>query len=330
MTRAWRLVSRTVLAFVCVAFGANAASYPDKPIEMVVAGSAGGGLDLLGRAVDGALHEAKLLSQPIVIKNMGGAGGNVAKAYVHQRKGDPYLLYAESNRIYVARIVGTTPLTYTDVTPLGRLMTEYLVWAVRADSPYKSAREILDKLKANPNSVTFGVGTTPSNDQMNILRPAIAQGIDPKQVKVASFKSGGDLMIQLLGGHVDVISTGLSETIEQAKGGKVRLIAVSAPSALSGEFSKVPTWKSMGVDVVIFHWRGLFGPPGMPVEAVKYWDSALARMVKSDAWKKYLDQYQWFDAYADSATFARDLKAENEIYVKILSQLGMAKGVAPK
>jgi putative tricarboxylic transport membrane protein len=329
MTRAWCFMARTVLAF-CVAFGANAASYPDKPIEMVVAGSAGGGLDLLGRALDGALHEAKLLNQPIVIKNMGGAGGNVAKAYVHQRKGDPYLLYAESNRIYVARIVGTTPLTYTDVTPLGRLMTEYLVWAVRADSPYKSAREILDKLKGNPNAVTFGVGTTPSNDQMNILRPAIAQGIDPKQVRVASFKSGGDLMIQLLGGHVDVISTGLSETIEQAKGGKVRLIAVSSPSALSGEFSKVPTWKSMGVDVVILHWRGLFGPPGMPADVVKYWDTTLARMVKTDAWKKYLDQYEWFDAYANSATFARDLKTENEIYTKILSQLGMAKGLTQK
>ena len=209
-------------------------------------------------------------------------------------------------------------------------MTEYLVWAVRADSPYKNAREILDKLKGNPNAVTFGVGTTPSNDQMNILRPAIAQGIDAKQVRVASFKSGGDLMIQLLGGHVDVISTGLSETIEQAKGGKVRLIAVSSPSALSGEFSKVPTWKSMGIDVVILHWRGLFAPPGIPADVVKYWDATLSKMVKTDAWKKYLEQYQWFDAYADSATFARDLRNENDIYAKILSQLGMAKGLTQK
>lgn len=326
MFRKWSFVF-CISALFCAAPAAHAAGYPDKPVEMVVAGSAGGGLDLLGRALDGALREAKLFNQSFVIKNMGGAGGNVAKSYIHQRKGDPYYVYAESNRIYLASIVGTTELNHNDVTPLGRLMTEYLVWAVRADSPIKTARDVFDKLKANPASVTFGVGTVPSNDQMNILRPALTQGVAAKQIRIVTFKSGGDLMIQLLGGHVDVISTGLSEAIEQAKGGKVRLIAVSAPATLPGELSKVPTWKSMGVDVTILHWRGLFAPPGIPPEAVKYWDQTLSRLVKTDAWKKYLERYQWFDAYADSATFSRDLRQESEIYIKILTDLGMAKGV---
>ena len=84
-----------------------------------------------------------------------------------------------------------------------------------ADSPHKSAKDILAKLKGDPGAITFGVGTVPSNDQMNILRAAMAQGIDPKLVKIVSFKAGGDLMIQLLGGHVPVISTGLSEAMEQ-------------------------------------------------------------------------------------------------------------------
>jgi putative tricarboxylic transport membrane protein len=313
-----------VSALACA--GAQAA-YPDKPIEMVVAGSAGGGLDLLGRALDNTLRQTKLLNQPFAIKNMGGAGGNVAKAYIHQRKGDPHFVYVESNRVYVAKIVGTTALNHDDLTPLARLMTEYLVWAVRAESPLKSAKEVFEKLKANPTSVSFGVGTVPSNDQMNILRPALSQGIAAKQLRIVTFKSGGDLMIQLLGGHVDVISTGLSEAIEQAKAGKVRLIAVSAPSPVPGEYSKVPTWKSMGIDVTILHWRGLFAPPGIPAEAVKFWDQTLSKMVKTDAWKKYLAQYQWFDAYADSATFAKDLRQENEVYTKILSDLGMAKGL---
>jgi putative tricarboxylic transport membrane protein len=318
----WCMASALVFAT-----GAQAAGYPEKPIEMVVAGNPGGGLDLLGRALESALRESKIVNQTLVIKNMGGAGGNVAKTYIHQRKGDPYFTYVESNRIYVAKIVGTTELNHADVTPLGRLMTEYLVWAVRADSPLKSAKDVLAKLKSNPSSVSFGVGTVPSNDQMNILRPALTQGVAAKQIRVVTFKSGGDLMIQLLGGHVDVISTGLSEAIEQAKAGKVRLIATSAPSPLPGEYSSVPTWKSMGIDVTILHWRGLFAPPGIPAEAVKFWDQALGKLVKTEAWKKYLAQYQWFDAYADSATFAKDLRQENEIYSKILSDLGMAKGL---
>lgn len=304
-----------------------AAGFPERPVEMVVAGSAGGGLDLTGRALETALREAKLFPQNFVIKNVGGAGGNVARTQVNQKKGDGHMLYVESNRIYVNRIVGTTQLTHKDVTPIGRLITEYVAWVVRADSPYKSPKDVFDALKKNPEAVTFGVGTVPSNDQMNILRPVMASGIDPKKIKVVSFKSGGDLMIQLLGGHIPVISTGLSEAIEQVKAGKVRVIAVSSPNPLPGDLAKVPTWRSLGIDVAILHWRGVFAPPGIPKEVVAYWDKALGQMVKTDAWKQQLEKHGWFDAYADSATFRKDLDAEEKIYTEILTDLGMAKGL---
>jgi putative tricarboxylic transport membrane protein len=322
-----RFAAGFAAALAMAAAPAMAAGYPERPVEMVVAGNAGGGLDLTGRAIDTALREAKLFPQTFVIKNVGGAGGNVARSQVHQKKGDGHMLYVESNRIYVNRIVGTTPLTHNDVTPIGRLITEYVAWVVRADSPYKSAKDILDALKKNPEAVTFGVGTVPSNDQMNILRPVMAYGIDPKKIKVVSFRSGGDLMIQLLGGHVPVISTGLSEAIEQVKAGKARVIAVSAPNPLPGDLAKVPTWRSLGIDVAILHWRGVFAPPGIPKEVVAYWDKALGQMVKTDAWKQQLEKHGWFDAYADSATFRKDLDAEEKIYAEILSDLGMAKGL---
>ena len=326
MKRITAILSLTMLA----AGAAMAASYPAKPVEMVVAGNAGGGLDLTGRALDNALREAKLFNQTFVLKNMGGAGGNIAKTYTHQKKGDPHFIYVESNRIYVNKIVGTTELDHRDLTPVGRLITEYLVWVVRADSPFKSAKEVLAKLKADPSSVVFGVGTVPSNDQMNILRPAMASGADPKKVQIVPFKAGGDLMVQLLGGHIAVISTGLSEAIEQVKAGKVRVIAVSSPQALPGELSKVPTWRSMGIDVSILHWRGLFAPPGVPAETVKYWDDTLGKMVKTDSWKKALEKHGWFDAYADSTAFRKDLDQEMKVYAQILTDLGMAKGLAKK
>jgi putative tricarboxylic transport membrane protein len=303
------------------------AAFPERPVLMVVAGSPGGGLDLTGRALEQTMLDSRLLPTGFVLKHMGGAGGNLAKSYVHQRSGDPYTLYVESNRIYVNKLVGTTPLDHHDLTPIARLTTEYLVWVVRADSPFKSAREVLDKLKASPGSVVFGVGTVPSNDQMNILRPALAYGIDPKQVKIVIFKSGGDLMIQLLGGHVPVISTGLSEAIEQVKAGRVRLLTVSSARPLE-ELPGVPNWRSLGVNVEILHWRGLFAPPKTPASAVKYWDQTLAKMVKTDAWKKALDRHGWHDAYAGSAQFRKELDGETKIYNAILSQLGMAKGSA--
>jgi len=163
---------------------------------------------------------------------------------------------------------------------------------------------------------------------MNILRPALAYGVDPKQIKIVPFKSGGDLMIQLLGGHVPVISTGLSEAIEQVKAGRARVLSISSPQPLEGELARVPTWRSMGVGVEILHWRGLFAPPGVPASTVKYWDQTLAKTIQTDSWKKALDKFGWYNAYAGSSQFLKDLDRETKVYAEILTTLGMAKGPA--
>jgi len=281
-------------------------------------------LDLFARAIDQAMTEAKLHDQPMIIKNMGGGGGNEAKAYINKQK-DPHYLYAESNRIYVNKIVGTTNLGLDSVTPIARMITEYLVWAVRADSPYQSATEILDQLKNDPSSIEIGVGTIPSNDQMNVLRPAMAYGIDPTKVRIVAFKDGGDLMTQLLGGHIPVASTGLSETIEQVKAGNVRLLAISAPEPLSGDLADVPNWKSLGIDVSILHWRGVFAPPNVPQNVVDYWSGKFAELVKTDAWKAILDKYGWFDAFAGPEDFKKALDEEAQIYEDLLKDLGLAQ-----
>lgn len=326
-TNAWTRALALALLFAAAAV-AQAAGFPDRNVLMVVAGNPGGGLDLTGRALERTMLETRLLPTGFVLKHMGGAGGNLAKSYVHQRGGDSYTLYVESNRIYVNRIVGTTQLSHHDLTPIARLTTEYLVWVVRAESPFKTAKDVLDRLKANPGSVVFGVGTVPSNDQMNILRPALAYGIDPRQIKIVPFKSGGDLMIQMLGGHVPVISTGLSEAIEQVKAGRARVLAVSSPRPLEGDLAGVPTWRSMGLGVEILHWRGLFAPPGVPASTVKYWDQTLSKTVRTDSWKNALEKHGWFNAYAGSAQFRKDLDRETTVYTDILTQLGMAKGPA--
>lgn len=299
------------------------AAYPSRRIEVVAAGNAGGGLDAAARALDNALHEARLITQPMIINNMGGAAGDAAKAYVHQKKGDSHVLYVESNRMFQNKIIGTTPLDFDNFVPLARLITEYLVWAVRADAPQRSARDILDQVKTDPASVTFGVGSMPSNDYFHVLRPAMQHGVDYKKLRVAAFR--GNLNIQLLGGHVQVISTTASEALEHAKAGKMRLIATSAPSPQGGELKGVPHWRGMGIDMHILHWRGLFAPAGTPPEVVAFWDERLGLLMKTEAWKKTLNQYGWADAFADSAQFRRELVAERDVATKLLRELGFAK-----
>ena len=97
-----------------------------------------------------------------------------------------------------------------------------------------------------------------------------------------AFSDGGDLNNELLGGRVDVASTGMSEAVELVESGDVEIIAVSAPEPIeAGPGAGVPTWHDLGLDITINHWRGVFGPADMPDDAVAWWRDALKRGVDS-------------------------------------------------
>jgi putative tricarboxylic transport membrane protein len=317
-----RLVAALVSALLCPAV-LPADSYPSKRVELVVAGGAGGGLDLVGRALEQALRDTKTVAQPIVIVNMAGGAGNTAKTYIQRHRGDPYYLYLDTNRVYLNKLAGTIPVGDEAVTPVVRVMTEYLVWVVRADSPFKTAKDLLAKLKADPTSVTFAISSIPSNDQINIVAPAIASGVDAKRMRIVPFSSA--LNTQLLGGHVGALSTPISEIAPLVRSGQVRALSVSSPERLGGEWANVPTWRSMGIDLAVLHWRGLFAPPDMPADALKFWEDGMARLSKSEPWRKVMETHGWYDAYAPSATFRKDMEREIALYTKIMAELGLLK-----
>ena len=289
------------------------ARYPARPIEFIVAGGPGGGLDIVARIVDDVGRRAQL-GAAFLIANRDGGGGNVARAYLTARKGDDHVLLCESNRVWLSELMGTTSEGIESTTPLARLTSDALVWVVRADSKFQNAQSVIDAVKREPDSVAFGVGTIPSDDQFNILRPLRASGVDVSALKMAAFRSGGDLMTNLLGGHVDVVSASFSEAESQAAAGRVRMLATASPVRMAGPLgSDVPTWLELGFDVTITHWRGVFGPPGMSAEAVRYWDDYFSKMVKADAWKAALARIGQEDAYLDSAAFKAALVEEREL-----------------
>jgi putative tricarboxylic transport membrane protein len=147
--------------------------------------------------------------------------------------------------------------------------------------------------------------------------------VDPKRLRIAAFSSA--LNAQLLGGHVGALSTPLSEIAPLVRSGEVRLLSVSSPERLAGEFASVPTWRSMGIDVTVLHWRGLFAPPGMPPAALKFWEDAVARLTRSAPWKKVLEKYGWYDAYAPSAVFRAEMEQEIARYTRVMKELGLLK-----
>lgn len=319
------LPALVVTAFLLVVGPSDAQEkYPARAIQLVPAGDPGGGLDIHARGIEQALTVEKMGDQPFTILNKGGGGGNLTTSYMVTQKGSGYALAINSNRVLLNPLMGTIEYGLKDMTPVARLTAEFIVWAVRADSKYKSALEVLDDLKKDPKSLVFGVGTVPSNDQFNILLPAKQKGIDYLKIQIVAFRAGGDAMARLLGGHVPILSSSLSELLGQVEAGKIRLLAVSSDSRLD-RLPGVPTWKDVGIDLSIFHWRGIFGPPAMPKNAYDYWNKKLADMVKTKGWKDFLAKYELYNIFMPGDEFTKMLEKDDATYRELLGALGMLK-----
>lgn len=299
-------------------------AYPTKPVQLAASGGPGSSTDLLARSIDQALTIEKMIDKPFMILNKVGGGGNVSTAYLVEQKGNGYTLVLNSNRVILNELVGTIEYGLKDVTPVIRVKSEYPVWAVRADSKYKSASEILAELKKDPKSVTFGLTSIVSNSHFNILQPAKQYGIDYTKITVVALPAGGEILTQLLGGHIPIISTTLAEISSQVDAGKIRILAVASESKLE-RLPNSPTWRDLGLDVVIPHWTGIFGPPEMPKVSYDYWNKKFAEMVKTKTWKDILNKYDMYDAFLPGDKFKKQLEIDTVTYTEMLNALGMLK-----
>lgn len=315
------------LAFVA-SFGAQvfAAPYPDKPLEIIAPANPGGGFDALARAINRALEVEKLYPQPMSVVNKPGGGGAVGFAYMQMKAKDSYEMIVFSPPLIIGNLNGTFPGKYTELKPIAKLITDYQVFLVKADSPYKTFKDLMDAVKKDPGAVKFAGGSAAGNmDHLAFCKVAKAAGVDPAKLVYVAFSGGGEAMTTLLGGNVSFVSTGVGEALGQLQAGTVRALAVTSPERRSGVLASVPTVKEAGINVTYEVWRGVFGTSGMTKEAQDYWVKTLKKMTTTASWKDSLDKMQWVDAFADSAAFTKFLADENTSYATLMKDLGLAK-----
>jgi len=320
--------AKTILAaLLCAAAAAHAqpAWKPEKSVEIIIGTSPGGPQDRLGRTLQKVLQESRLVEVPVSVENKPGGGGAVALAALAQRTGGSTLMINAPTMLN-NQITGKSPLPYTDFTALAILGIEYECVAVRADSPLKSAKELVDRLKKDPSALSVSIGTSLGNAGHLAYALAMkAAGVDIKKLKTVAFNSAGDGITALLGGHIDLASTPPSAVLQHVQAGKLRVLALTAPTRAHGELANVPTWKELGVNSTHEVWRGLIGTRGMTRAQIAYWDDVLGRLVKTDAWKKELELTQIENVYRNSAETVKYLKAEYDESRVILTDLGLAK-----
>jgi putative tricarboxylic transport membrane protein len=217
--------------------------------------------------------------------------------------------------------------SYKDLTPLAKLITDYQIIVVKADSPYQTLEDLLTAIRADPHAIKFaGVSSPGSMDHVAFAKIAQAAGVDPKELEYIAFAGGGEATTALLGDNVTFLSTGIGESVAQLEAGTIRALAITATERLTSDLLKdVPTVKELGYDVTYEIWRGVFGPADMSPEAKAYWEEAIKKMVESATWKAQLEKLNWQDAYAGSEEFTAFLAQETESYTTMLTGLGFAK-----
>ena len=299
---------------------------PEKPVEIIIGTSAGGPQDRTGRMVQKILQDMKLVPTPVTVVNRPGGGGAVGLAYLNQHQGDGHHLMINAISLLTNHITGKSALNYTDFTPVAIMGIEYVSLSVRADSPLKSGKDVVERLRKDPSSLSVAIGTALGNaTHISFAIAMKAAGVDIKRLRTVVFNSGSESITAALGGHVDVAASAPSSVLPQVRGGKMRMLVIGAPQRLPGDLAGVPTWKELGVNSTFDLWRGLAGPKGMTTAQVKYWDDALSKVVQSEEWKKELERFDMVNVYKNSTDTAKHWKAEYDEVKPVLAELGLAK-----
>lgn len=297
---------------------------PEKNVEIVVGLTPGSSQDRTARFLQNLWQSKGFAGVPVTVNNRVGGAGNIAWAYTATHAGDAHWFQISSPTILTNHILGSAAFTYSDYTPLAMLGTQYIGVAVRTESPLKSVREIVERLRANPGALSMATNSQGSYLHIVCAQIARASGMDPRKMKLAIFQ-GGELMTAALGGHVDAIATVTSNLLPHVQSGKLRLIGISSAKRLGGILALVPTLKEQGVDIVIGNWQGTIGPPKLAAAQIAYWDGVFARSVKTDEWRADQEQNLWESDYLNAAEFSRFLKSDYEQAKAIFVELGLAK-----
>jgi putative tricarboxylic transport membrane protein len=292
-----------------------------QSVKILIPANPGGGWDQTGRTLGKVMSDAKLVSS-VQYDNKGGAGGTIGLAqFVNSSKGDPNALMIGGQAMVAAVELNKSAVKVQQATPLARLVAEYSVIVVPANSPYKTMADVIKDFKANPGSVSWGAGSAGSTEHLLIGLIAKAAGGDSGKINYIAFKGGGEAVPAIIGGHVKVGASGLGEFAEHIRSGKMRALAVSSPTRMDG----IPTLKEQGIDVVFGNWRGVWGAPGITSAQRE----ALIKQVKAGTetreWKAMLEKMGWTPVFISGDEFGKYVDDESASLGALIDSLGLRK-----
>ena len=270
-------------------------------LKMMIPANPGGGWDTTGRALGKALQDAGVASS-ITYENKGGAAGALGLAqFYNASKGDGQALMVMGAVMLGGIITGKPPVSLSQITPIARLTSEYNVFVLPSNSPFKTMADVVAQLKKDPGSIKWGGGSRGSTEHIAAAMIAREAGVDPSRINYVAFRGGGEATAAILGGNVTVGGSGYSEFEQYISAGKMKPIAVTSEARLKGR--DVPTLREQGLNVVIGNWRGVYGAAGITPAQRKALTDMIVKATKSKDWQESLEKNDWTPALLTGAAF---------------------------
>ncbi|MFA6504919.1 MAG: tripartite tricarboxylate transporter substrate binding protein [Treponemataceae bacterium] len=316
-----RTVSAILLCLLSAGFvlagGASEkkAVFPDKPVEAVVAWAAGGGADLVFRAL-AAVFPKYANGQPLVIKNVPGAAGVPGIAEFMQAKPDGYSVMHWNVAHIIKTHMSTVPFTATTFTPVMQVVVASNYLNVRADAKWKDLKEFLADAKANPGKITMGNAGPGGGNHMAALLLEDKAGVSFLHVP---FQGGGPSVTGLMSGQVDTAMNIAPEGISNAQAGQLRILAVFGDKRFD-TFPNVATAKEQGTDLVLDQWRGIVAPPKTPPEIVAKLHDIFKKCMEDPEFVTKMKELNAIPSYKSGAEFGEIVKTEDKRYETLIKE----------
>ena len=293
------------------------AAYPERPVRLIVPWAAGGDTDNIFRPFSPLLQ--KHLGQSVVIANIGGASGTRGAKEAKEAPADGYTLYAVHDYIHSTYYAGVADVQYSDFEPICLITSTASVLTASPKTPWKSWKDLAADAKARPGQITVGATLASTSH----FFPALIEKATGVKFKYVSYEGLAPRMNAILGGHVDLTDSNLTQK-GKVEAGQLKFIGI-ATEKRHPEMPSVPTLKEQGIDVVYDVSRGIMAPKGTPADVIAKLGSSCASAAKEPAFAQAMKLQGTDVRYLDRAAYAKWPKETDALNRNLAKDLGLLK-----
>jgi putative tricarboxylic transport membrane protein len=299
---------------------------PEKPVEIILPTAPGGGNDTVARLMQKMLQESKAVTTPILVQNKAGGNQTVSVAYLAQHRADAHYLLLATSTLITNHIQGLSPHGHRDFPALALAFVDYSAFMVPADSPFKTLGHLIERLKADPESVAFSVVARGGTSHAVAAMAAKAAGVDPKRLKIVVFKTSAEATTAMMGGHIHAAISSAAGSTPPVTAGQLRMLAIASAQRRPGALAHVPTLAEIGLDAPpLATWRCLFGAREITPPQIAFWQDALTRAFQGEEWKAWMTKNDVSAPPLRGAELTKYLDQQFNNTRGVLVELGLAK-----